>query len=223
MATLVSKNRDELISGSAGGGGLNDMFGGDGGDGGGRGSGPPEPERTPSPEGYMIVVWLTIVSVAALFLTLTTLYVYLNAGRHRIITPGVLWMSTGLIVASSLSFEIARHALRRRAEKPFRVWIVITLALGVGFLIAQTMAWRELIAGGFYMTGNFRSSLAYTFTGLHAVHLLGGLFGLSVVTFRPRESWTALRRRVSVDATALYWHFLDGLWIYLLVLIFLWN
>lgn len=219
MTTIDTKNREDLLSG-AGDGGLNDIFPGDGG---GGGNDPPEPERTPAPEGYLIGVWLTIASVAILFLSLTTLYVYLNAGRHRIAAPGILWWSTGLLAGSSLTFEIARRALRRRAEKPFRIWIVLTLALGLGFLVAQCLVWRELITGGFYMAGNFRSSLAYTFTGLHAVHLLGGLFGLSVVTFRPRESWTALRRRVSVDATALYWHFLDALWIYLLILIFLWN
>ena len=217
---MATKNRDELLSG-IGGGGLNDNFGD--GDGGGGGSGPPEPERTPTPDGYLIVTWLTIVSVAALFLTLTTLYVYLNAGRHPISRPGVLWLSTGLILASSLTFESARRALKRRGEKQFRRGIFSTLILGIGFLLTQTFVWRELIAGGFYMTGNFRSSLAYTFTGLHALHLLGGLFGLSVVSFRSRQNWTALRRRVSVDAIALYWHFLDALWLYLLVLIFIWS
>ncbi|MGE0103545.1 MAG: heme-copper oxidase subunit III [Blastocatellales bacterium] len=219
MPALSTKEREELLSDRGGGpGGFIDDWG----DGGG-GEGKPEPERTPPPDGYMIGIWLTIVSVAALFLTLTTLYVYLRAGRHPIVTPPILWVSTGFILASSVTFEVARRALKRRQEKSFQVWIVTTLVLGLCFLISQSMVWRELIAGGFYMTGNFRSSLAYTFTGLHALHLLGGLFGLSVVTFRPSSKWTALRRRVSVDATAIYWHFLDVLWVYLLLLIFIWN
>ncbi len=181
----------------------------------------PEPERTP-PEGYRIGAWLTIASVTMLFLALTGAYIFNRAKTHPIVMPQVLWLSTGLIVASSATVELARKALRLRQEPSFKIWVTATLVLGLGFLAAQLAAWRQLVASGFYLSKNFHSSYAYMFTGLHGVHLIGGLVALTYVRLRARENWTILRRRVTVDATALYWHFLDLLWIYLLVLLFFW-
>lgn len=191
--------------------------------GGSGGNGKPEPERTPPPEGYRIGMWLVIVSVSILFLSLTVLYLFNQAPSRPIVMPSVLRVSTVLILLSSVTIEIARRALRWRRESQFKAWMIVTLLLGLAFLCAQLMAWRQLIAAGFYINRNFRSGYAYIFTALHGIHLLGGLLGLAYISFRSRGAWTALRRRISVDVTAVYWHFLDGLWIYLWVLIFLWR
>ena len=217
----VSKDRanDPVITD---GGGLDvfwgDGFGGD--DDGGKNS---EPEKTPPPEGYRIGIWLTIVSICMLFLTLSSAYLFTRAGRQSLIMPGVLWLSTALIMASSITIEIAKRSLRRRLESRFKFWINLTFVLGTSFLVSQLAAWRELVATGFYINSNIRSGYAYIFTALHGVHLIGGLAALVFVTFRPVETWTVVRRRASVEVAALYWHFLDLLWIYLLALIFLWG
>jgi cytochrome c oxidase subunit III len=190
-------------------------------------------ERTPPPEGYHIAIRLALVSVTVLFLVMTTLYLANGANSLPIVMPRVLWLSTGLILASSLTMEMARRSLKRRKEGGYKTWLTVTMALGLGFLTAQLNAWHQLIESGFYLnqnfyTGktiirNFHSTYTYLFTGLHGVHLLGGLVALAYLTVRAQESWTTVRRRVSFDVTALYWHFLAGLWIYLLVLIFLWK
>ncbi len=183
----------------------------------------PEPERTPPPEGYRIAVWLVMVSITMLFLALTSAYIFNRAKNHPIVMPQALWLSTSLIVASSITVEIARRALRRRREGQFKVWIGVTMLFGVSFLGSQLAAWYQLVASGFYVNKNFHSGYAYIFTGLHGVHLIGGLIALAFVMLRAREKWTAVRRRVSVDLTAVYWHFLDVLWIYLFVLLFFWK
>jgi cytochrome c oxidase subunit III len=190
-------------------------------------------ERTPPPEGYRIAILLALVSITMLFLALTSAYIFNRANTQPIVMPRVLWLSTALIIASSLTIELARRSLRLRRERPFKTWLVITMMLGLGFLGAQIAAWQDLVESGFYLNRNFyngyayirnfHSSYAYIFTGLHGVHLLGGLVALAYLTMRDQGSWTAVRRRVSVDVTALYWHFLDGLWIYLLVLLFFWK
>ena len=97
------------------------------------------------------------------------------------------------------------------------------MLLGLCFLAAQLVLWKSLVASGFYINKNHHSGYAYIFTGLHGAHLIGGLIALGYVMLRERSKWTAVRRRVSVDATVLYWHFLDILWIYLLALIFYWR
>ncbi|MBO0858631.1 MAG: cytochrome c oxidase subunit 3 [Chloracidobacterium sp.] len=216
--TLTPKQTDAPPTG---GDGFNDSGGG-GGDGGGGGGGWSN-ERTPPPEGYSLAIRLAMISITVLFLALSSAYVFNNAMRQPIATPPVLWVSTSFIILSSLTAEMARRALRRRIENRFRVCISATMLLGLCFLVAQLILWRRLDASGFYVNRNHHSGYAYIFTGLHGAHLIGGLIALGYMMLRERSKWTVVRRRVSVDATVLYWHFLDGLWIYLLVLIFYWR
>lgn len=211
------KEGREVLPGDSGGGWDDIPLGGDGGE------GRPEPERTPPPEGYRIGMWLAILSIAILFVSVNVLYLFNQAQKKSIVMPRVLWLSTGLILLSSVTIEIARRSLKRRREGRFRLWMGATVLLGFGFLVAQLMAWQALQAAGFYINRNFRSGYAYIFTGLHGVHLIGGLLGLLYVTTRRADNWTALRRRISVDVTAIYWHFLDLLWIYLWGLVFFWR
>jgi len=215
--TLTPKKTDAPTNG---GGGFDD-FGG-GGDG-GRGGGGWSNELTPPPEGYSLAIKLGIVSVTSLFLALSSAYIFNRANRQPIAAPPILWVSTGFILASSVTIEVARRALRRRLENRFRLWVSATMLLGLCFLSAQIVLWKHLVASGFYINKNQHSGFAYIFTGLHGAHLIGGLIALGYIMLRERSTWTAVRRRVSVDATTLYWHFLDGLWIYLLALIFYWR
>jgi cytochrome c oxidase subunit 3 len=87
----------------------------------------------------------------------------------------------------------------------------VTWILGLGFVAGQLVVWRQLASGGLYLSTNAHASFVYVLTTLHALHLLGGLIALSWV------------RGPSVSVVALYWHFLVGLWIYLLVVLFLWK
>jgi cytochrome c oxidase subunit 3 len=218
MPTLTKSKTDEPLV-SDGGRGPDGAWG----DGEGGGDREPHPERTPPPEGYRIAIWLAMVSITVLFLALTSAYIFNRANNQPIVMPRVLWLSTALIITSSMTMEVARRALRRRLESRFKIWIGVTIALGLGFLAAQLLAWSQLIDSGFYVNKNFRSGYAYIFTALHGVHLIGGLIALAYLLLRAQEKWTAVRRRVTVDVTALYWHFLDGLWVYLLALLFFWK
>jgi cytochrome c oxidase subunit 3 len=218
--TITTDKRDELEIGDGGDFPFDFDGTGGGGDGGG---GEPLPEYTPPPEGYRIAMWLTLVSATMLFLALASTFVFTRAIQQPMVTPRALWASTAIILASSITMEIARRGLRRRRESQFKTWIGATLFLGFCFLASQLVAWRQLVAAGYYVNKNLHSGLAYIFTGLHAAHLVGGLIGLAYVMLRSPQSWTAVRRRVSVDVTALYWHFIDILWLCLLVMLFLWK
>jgi cytochrome c oxidase subunit 3 len=218
MPTLTKSKTDKPLVSGGGKGSDGAWSDGDGGD--DRG---PEPERTPPPEGYRIAIRLVIISITVLFLALTSAYIFNRAKNQPIVMPRVLWLSTALIITSSMTMEIARRALRRRLEGRFKIWIGVTMVLGLGFLSAQLVAWNHLIDSGFYLNKNFRSGYAYIFTALHGVHLIGGLIALAHLVLRAQAKWTAVRRRVIVDVTALYWHFLDGLWVYLLALLFFWK
>jgi cytochrome c oxidase subunit 3 len=142
--------------------------------------------------------------------------------------PAMLWVSTALILLSSATFEVARRALRRGAREVYQRWLVASLGLGFGFLVAQLLAWRGLVGQGIYLATNPHSSFFYLLTGLHALHLLGGIMGLSYLMFRARFGAAgakdeAGKQRARVDAVGLYWHFMDGLWVYIFALLFLWR
>ncbi|HYP54547.1 MAG TPA: cytochrome c oxidase subunit 3, partial [Pyrinomonadaceae bacterium] len=165
------------------------------------------------------------------FTALTSAYVvrlgWSNDWRPTAI-PSFLWVSTALIVAGSLTMERARREARRGREGGSRRWLFFTLVVGLGFVAAQLLAWRQLVAQGVYLKSNPHSSFFYVMTALHGLHVLGGILGLNLLLLRraPQddEGREALaRRRSAFDAVALYWHFMDGLWIYLFLLLFLWR
>jgi len=146
----------------------------------------------------------------------------------------LLAVNTALLLLSSLSMEFARRGMARWAalaplksipgvslgkEKNFP-WLGVTVILGLGFLAGQWMAWGELKARGFFVDTNPNSSFVYLLTAAHAVHLAGGIIALlwaAVMTsllHRPIEG-----RRIVVDVTAWYWHFMAVLWIYVFALL----
>ncbi len=146
---------------------------------------------------------------------------------------GLLLINTLLLGISSVTMELARRSAARRAalapvssipgvslgnEKSFP-WLGITVLLGLAFLAGQWLAWGELHDRGFYVNTNPSSSFAFLLTIAHAVHLAGGLIALlwaasSSLLHKPLEV-----RRIAVDITAWYWHFMLALWVYILVLL----
>ncbi len=148
--------------------------------------------------------------------------------------PTTLFLiNTIVLLASSVTIERARRQIVRQAalapvsdipgvslgtEREFP-WLGITILLGIAFLTGQWLAWRDLADRGFFVSTGPSSSFFYLLTGAHAVHLLGGVLALliagsTVILRRPLES-----RRIVVDITAWYWHFMALLWIYIFALL----
>ena len=183
-----------------------------------------------SPAKYRIGMWVALAGVAMMFTALTSAYV-VRAGTSNdwrpIATPRLLWLSTALIVLSSFAFEIARRTLKGGNTGAYQRWLLLTVLLGLGFLATQLLAWRQLVGQGIYIGSNPHSSFFYVLTGAHGLHLLGGVLALDYLLLRSRrklhEEHGAAKRRAAVNAVALYWHFMGGLWIYLFLLLFLWR
>jgi cytochrome c oxidase subunit 3 len=168
-----------------------------------------DPSKSP-PGLYRVGLTATCVSIFAFFTALVLAYFW----RARtppfwdpIPLPKTLWLSTALILASSATFEAARRVFRRGRWRLASHLLLITASLGAGFLASQLSAWRELINEGAYLMQNPHSSFFYLFTGLHGLHLVGGLVALFVVVLGRSK------RRELVDVVAYYWHFLGVLWI----------
>ena len=170
-------------------------------------------------------IWVALAAISMNFAALTSALFVRKGGsldwRHFTL-PSILYLNTMLLLASSVTLEIARRQvanhmgeLRSKVANPAR-WLHVTLSLGLLFVLGQYLAWRQLSAQGLYLATNPSSSFFYVFTAAHALHLLGGLGGLIRVI---RKLGTSALRRSTLDATSRYWHFMDVLWIYLLVLL----
>lgn len=172
-------------------------------------------------------IWVVLFAITMMFAAFTSALIVRKGSsldwRHFTL-PSTLYFNTLLLLASSVTLEISRRriaafmgGLKNKVENPAR-WLYVTLFLGLLFMAGQYVAWRQLSAQGLYLATNPSSSFFYVLTATHALHVLGGLGGLIYVI---RKLSKSSLRRSTLDATARYWHFMDVLWLYLLLLLWM--
>lgn len=213
-----------------------------------------------------IMMWLGVISIVMMFAGLTSGYVVLQADNYwvKFELPNGFWISTVLIVASSVTMFLAMRAVRANNTNSVKYYLLLTLALGLGFMGSQSKAWSQLIhQGNFfvgkisdlrgeygkdyvimnqgaqlnYIDGNFyaatdkslaeplnekinhkfntSSGYLYVLTALHFIHVFVGIIVLLVVLFNAYSNKYSSKNAVGMELASIYWHFLDGLWVYL--------
>ena len=173
--------------------------------------------RRASFTGLLVLVAATTMVFAAL----TSAYVIrrgISGDWSATPLPPVVWANTAVLLVSSALLEAARACLRAGRRTAFNAWWTAATAAGVLFLLGQGVVWRELREAGYYLAGNPSSSFFYLLTAAHAIHLLGGIAALVYVVVRALGFALGPARRTAADISALFWHFLNGVWIYLLLL-----
>ncbi|MBV8893425.1 MAG: cytochrome c oxidase subunit 3, partial [Acidobacteria bacterium] len=215
--------------------------------GGGEGRGGESPDFSDRLRRARLGLAVGITPVIMLFVSLTSAYIVrqglptLDENSNKYVHDWlpvrlpwlILLLNSSVLIVSSATMELARRDVTREsALAPVRLipgislgqerrfpWLWLTLILGIMFLLGQWMAWRELADGGFYLATSPSSSFVYLLTGMHALHLVGGVIALvyaAAITLarKPVES-----RRVVIDVTSWYWHFMALLWIYIFALL----
>jgi cytochrome c oxidase subunit III len=200
---------------------------------GGGGSDHEKPEDGNPGDRYRVVVWVILAGVSMTFLALSGAYIARTVSSgggpaDALDPPPALWLSTLLILASSATLVASERNLKKGRLRAHYKFLVVTAVLGIGFLCSQLYAWRELVAQGVYLASNPHSAFFYLLTAIHAFHLILGLAAVLLITHRAGsvhslEAKVIALREGTLKAVALYWHFLDGLWIYLFVLLFVWR
>ena len=211
----------EIIRTTGGGRGSSssDGDGGHGGDGDGNASGGSGsvPQRT-----YITGMTVALGGILMFFMALTSAYIVRrdipNSNWHALAVPSILWLNTALLIASSFTLARARRLFKENDQEGFRHWWAFTTILGVFFLAGQVIAWRQLASAGLYLATNPSSSFFYVFTAAHGLHLLGGVFALAYVLLRPTHRLT---KSTASEVVSMYWHFMDGLWVFLFLLFLL--
>lgn len=197
------------------------------GHGGGGGDGSNEERDGSSHHLNRLLIKFTLVSIVVLFISLVLVFV--DRGHDPkywmpIAVPQFLWLSTGLLLASSVTLEFARHALEHAQVALYSRLLAATTFLGVWFLASQLLALRQLVEEGVYLRANPHTAMFYLLTGVHGLHVFGGLIAINFLLFRAyfqtsRQPAVLKSRRASTGIVALYWHAMDGVWIGLFLLL----
>ena len=170
-----------------------------------------------------LATWALLTAVIMLFAGLSSAYIVLRGVPEwqNITVPRLVWANTLVLLASSISIEFARAAIRKDQAGMARQWLVVSGILGVAFLVGQVVAWQQLVNAGVYLATTLHSSFFYVLTGAHALHLAGGIIGLVAVLMRAFTNRLTAANHESLKVWALYWHFMDAVWIYCFLLLLL--
>lgn len=170
---------------------------------------------------HKFTLWVAIASILMMFAGLTSAFIVKSnlEGWRTIKMPSLFWVSTAVILASSLTMQMALRAFKQRNMSQYRLLSGLTIFLGVAFIALQVMGFRELFYDqqvqfkGASGAGQF----LYVIFGLHAIHVFGGMIALIILFIKAFVGRIKTYSSVPTEVMTTYWHFVDLLWIYILL------
>jgi cytochrome c oxidase subunit 3 len=171
---------------------------------------------------HKFTLWVAIGSIVMMFAALTSAYIVKKNGGNwlEFELPRIFWYSTFTILLSSVTIHLAIKAFRAREMGRYRLLITITAILGLLFITMQWLGFQDLEARNIALTGaksNSSASFLFVITGLHMLHVLGGVIALLVIFIRAYAVKVKNYSSLPVELVGTYWHFVDVLWIYLFI------
>lgn len=176
-------------------------------------------ERSQKMHPHKFTLWIAIGSITMMFAGFTSAYIVKSnqAGWEAVQVPKIFYLSTALIVVSSISIFLAQKAMAAREMARYRLLITVTAILGLAFVATQFIGFSQLWANKITFQDSVAGSFFYIITGVHALHVVGGIVALVVLLLRAYNTKTKFYSTAPVETAGLYWHFVDLLWIYLFV------
>jgi len=168
---------------------------------------------------HKFTLWVGIGSIVMMFAGLTSAYIVKRNQANWVSfeLPQEFWFSTCVMVLSSISVIMALRKFKERKMKQYRMLMTTSLSLGVLFILLQYVGFFHLWNAGITLQASVSYSFLYVIVGLHAVHVLGGVLAIAFMLLRSFSDRTKHYSTVPVELVNTYWHFVDLLWIYLLV------
>ncbi len=229
IETLEGKNRPVGLSGIGSSGGNRNNGGGDNGD--WRHDDYIEEENNYPSNKFRIGMWFLLLVVMMTFGGLMSAYIVISTNGvlewKPFDLPAQIWISTFLILASSATYQMAQRAFNASNQTKAKNFLLATTVFGGMFIASQLLAWVQLVRQGVYMESNPYAGFFYILTAVHAVHVIGGIIALGYIllrTWQPTISDEEMVQRQQISGTiGWYWHFMDGLWILLVLLLGFWK
>ncbi len=171
---------------------------------------------------HKFTLWVAIGSILMMFAGLTSAYIVKRSQASWLMLeiPVIFWYSTAAILASSVTVQLSLKALKAREMMAYKRWLMITAVLGVLFLVLQIVGFKQFGANDIRLIGagsNASYSFLLAISGLHGLHVLGGVIALVVIAIQALRVSTRNYNTVPLEVAATYWHFVDALWIYLFI------
>ncbi len=162
-------------------------------------------------------MWLFMVTVVMLFAAWTSAYIVRQAEGNWLEydLPEVFWVTSGIVVLSSMCLQWAYASAKKDNFVQLRIGMVLTVVLGIAFLVGQWYSWIALVDREVFFVGNPAGSFLYVMTGMHGLHLISGLLFLIIVLISSFRLKVHAKSLVAMEMATTYWHFLGGLWLYL--------
>jgi cytochrome c oxidase subunit III len=172
---------------------------------------------------HKFTLWVAIGSILMMFAGLTSAYIVKRnqANWQTFDLPIAFWFSTVAVVASSGTMWMALKSFKERAMSRYRMLIVATMILGALFIVLQIVGFQQLWAKGITLQANVSYSFLYVIVGLHGLHVIGGVIALIVMSLMAFSTKKRNYSSVPVEVMSTYWHFVDILWLYLLMFLLL--
>jgi len=170
---------------------------------------------------YKTMLWIGMVSMFMMFAGLTSAYI-VSKSRPDWLTdfelPSAFWFSTIVIILSSFTFFQSVNAVKENNRKKATLFLLLTLVLGISFVVSQFIGFDQVINNGFYFTGansNVTTSFLYIVVILHLLHLTAGMVSLLFVIYNHFKRKYNAASSLGIELSATFWHFLDFVWLYL--------
>jgi cytochrome c oxidase subunit III len=181
------------------------------------------PKKTMSMNPKRFLLWMFMVSIIMVFASLTSAYIVRQAEGNWLTfnLPDILWYSTSILLLSSVTAQLAFRSARHDNVGMLKMYLSLSIVLGIGFLISQVYTWGALIDNHVYFVGNPSGSFLYVIMGVHGFHLISGLIYLLIMLVRAFQFKVHSKNMLHLGLSVTYWHFLDGLWIYLFIFLML--
>ncbi len=172
---------------------------------------------------HKFTLWVAIASILMMFGGLTSAYIVKRnqANWQTFDLPIAFWISTVIVICSSITMMLALRSFKERQMSQYRMLMIATMVLGVAFIALQIIGFQQLWAKGITLQGNVSYSFLYIIVGLHALHVVGGVIALIVMSLMAFSRSKRVYTAVPLEIMSTYWHFVDILWLYLLVFLLL--
>jgi cytochrome c oxidase subunit III len=175
---------------------------------------------------YKLLLLFGMISMFMMFAGLTSAYL-VSASRkdwvHTMILPPAFLISTILIIMSSITVHLAKKAIQKDNQKNTTIFLLTTLVLGIAFVFFQFRGFSQIVEMGYFFTGSessVTSSFLYVLTILHLAHLFAGIISLLIVIYNHFKQKYNASQSTGIELAAMFWHFLDFLWVYLFLFLY---